>query len=99
MKINQLYEAMKNFKVTYEYTKDMYDLKDKCIDLTDINPPPPYKKVKSFTQQKRFKSLGESFGGNTQQSINKSNKSNNITSAGKHTRVRYLNKKRDRTIQ
>ena len=41
--------------------------------MQDINPPPSNKKVVSWTQQKRFKSLGESDGGITQ-AINRDEK-------------------------
>ena len=65
MKIDQIYEAMKKFQFTYKFKNDMYEVKHKCVKLTDINPPPSYKKVNSFTQQKRFRSIEESVGGKT----------------------------------
>ena len=50
MKINIIYEAMKKFQFTYKFKNDTFDVKHKWVKLTDINPPPSYKKVNSFTQ-------------------------------------------------
>jgi hypothetical protein len=93
MKIYNAHETIDNCKITYKYGTDMYDFKNKCSHSTDINPPPPYKKSRSFTQQKRFKSKGKCYGGNTQPVSNISTKPKKVTFAGKHTMARYLNKK------
>ena len=93
MKICNVHQRIEKSKMTYDYATDMYDFKNKCCHSTDMKPPPTYKKSTSFTHQKRFKSKGESYGGNTQPVSNVSTKANKVTFAGKQTMARYLNKK------
>ena len=83
----------KELQFRYKFDTDMYEVKHKCNKLSNINPPPSYKKVTSWTQQKMFKSVGESVGGKTQCLNQREKQTYVITSADKHTRVRYLSKK------
>ena len=52
MKVNAIYEEKKILQFRYKFDNDMYEVKHKCNKLSDINPPPSYKKVVSWTQQK-----------------------------------------------
>lgn len=73
MKINFIFDKKKDMQFHYEVGNEMYDVKHKRKKLSDINPPPSTKKLVSWIQQKRFKSLGKSDGGITQ-AINRGEK-------------------------